>query len=243
MGHLSPRTFIVYCPWCKAKVAALEKGRAKREGFTEEDREPFAYIVLIGTCPSCEEILVGETHQIDFEGYAADEDRWSDVIRVYPKPPKSFSSRRIPRVVRQSLDEADRCLQVGAYTAACVMLGRALEALCRDIIKSKSKTKDPVDSSKEITLSEGIEKLKDDKIIDDRLYEWSQQLRVFRNLAAHPEEADISREDAGDLQSFVVAIVEYVYDLADRYEEFKRRSQRKESQQKAASDGWSSLIE
>jgi hypothetical protein len=43
------------------------------------------------------------------------------------------------------------------------------------------------------------------------------------NLAAHPEDIVISRTDAEDLQSFVNAIVEYVYDLADRYQEFKSR--------------------
>lgn len=72
-------------------------------------------------------------------------------------------------------------------------------------------------------LAEGIKRLREAKVIDDRLYEWSQQLRAFRNLAAHPEDITISRNDAEDLQTFVNAIVEYVYDLADRYEEFKER--------------------
>lgn len=72
-------------------------------------------------------------------------------------------------------------------------------------------------------LGEGIKQLRDKKVIDDRLFDWSQQLQAFRNLAAHPEEISISRDDAEDLQTFVNAIVEYVYDLADRYEEFKVR--------------------
>jgi len=55
------------------------------------------------------------------------------------------------------------------------------------------------------------------------LYDWSQQLQAFRNLAAHPEDISISRNDAEDLQIFVNAIVEYVYDLTDRYQEFKAR--------------------
>ena len=65
--------------------------------------------------------------------------------------------------------------------------------------------------------------LRDTNVIDDRLYEWSQQLHAFRNLAAHPEDVSISRNDADDLQTFVTAIVEYVYDLTDRYAEFKER--------------------
>lgn len=35
----------------------------------------------------------------------------------------------------------------------------------------------------------------------------------------------ISRDDAEDLHVFVYAIVEYVYDLTDRYNEFKERTE------------------
>jgi Domain of unknown function (DUF4145) len=73
-------------------------------------------------------------------------------------------------------------------------------------------------------LGEGIRALRDKNVIDGRLFDWSQQLQAFRNLAAHPEDIAISREDAEDLQTFVYAIVEYVYDLTDRYNEFKSRA-------------------
>ena len=76
-------------------------------------------------------------------------------------------------------------------------------------------------------LGKGIRELKDKGIIDQRLYDWSQQLHAFRNLAAHPEDVLISREDAEDLQVFVYAIIEYIYDLAERYDEFKERLSRK----------------
>jgi Domain of unknown function (DUF4145) len=108
------------------------------------------------------------------------------------------------------------------------MLGRALEALCRDCLDPKPKKEEshagtPTKAKKAILLGEGLRRLREAKIIDDRLYDWSQQLRAFRNLAAHPEDISISRNDAEDLQTFVNAIVEYVYDLTDRYEEFKER--------------------
>lgn len=230
MATAAPRTFIVDCPWCKAKVAATETGRAERSGYDDEASEPYNSKVLAGICPSCGSILVGETEQIWFEGYDSNEDRWRDIVRIYPKPPKTFSSYRIPKVVTDSLNEADRSLQAGANIAACVMLGRALEALCRDVIDSapgitsKTTATTPAKPKKKIMLGEGIKKLKDMKVIDDRLYDWSQQLQAFRNLAAHPEDISISREDTEDLQTFVYAIVEYIYDLADRYEEFKNRA-------------------
>ncbi len=229
-------TFIIDCPWCKAKVAAQERGRAERSGFYDETPEPYGNRLLIGICPICDSLLAGESQQVRFEGYDSDEDRWSDVVRVYPKPPKAFSSSRIPRVIKDSLIEADRSLQASANIAGCVMLGRALEALCRDLldpgVSSSTSTSPSPKPNKEIMLDEGIKQLRDKKIIDDRLYDWSQQLKAFRNLAAHPEDITISRQDAEDLQTFVYAIIEYVYDLTDRYEEFKARTERRAKRKK-----------
>lgn len=154
-------------------------------------------------------------------------DVFGDVVRVYPQPAKVFTSYRIPRALCHSLAEADRCLQVGANIAACVMLGRALEALCRDVLQRADKLENgdakeaPAKPTRRLMLGKGIQELRDRKIIDDRLYDWSVSLQAMLNLAAHPEDITVSREDAEDLQVFVNAITEYVYDLTDRYEEFK----------------------
>jgi len=221
------RTFIIDCPWCKAKVAALEHGRATQKGFNDEIGDPYGHTLVVGECPSCTSLLAGESHQVSFGGYDADEDWWSDVVRIYPKPPRTFSSYRIPRVVTDSILEADRSLQANANVAACVMMGRALEAVCRDVLAEPGKSLSSADPKKPVMLGEGIRQLKEKGFIDDRLFDWSQQLHVFRNLAAHPEDVPISREDAEDLQTFAHAIIEYIYDLSDRYAEFKERAKRK----------------
>ncbi|HUV63583.1 MAG TPA: DUF4145 domain-containing protein [Sedimentisphaerales bacterium] len=225
------KTFIIDCPWCKAKVAAIEHGRARQAGRSYEDGEPYGNILAVGECPSCHSLLAGESHQVDFEGWDAAEDRWSDIVRIYPKPPRTFLSYRIPNSVRDSIGEADKSLQANANIAACVMLGRALEAICRDLLEQPS-SPSPAAGAKPrpkrpIMLGEGIRQLKDKGLIDDRLLDWSQQLHAFRNVAAHPTDEPISREDAEDLQSFVYAIIEYIYDLTDRYTEFKERIAKK----------------
>jgi hypothetical protein len=163
-----------------------------------------------------------------------------------------FSSHRIPRTLDQSLQEADRSLQAGANIAACVMLGRSLEALCRDVLESKLDNLDlpPAEGEKpkvekpkrRLMLGAGIRELRDRKIIDDRLFDWSQSLNAVRNLAAHPEDITVSRQDAEDLQAFVYAITEYVYDLTDRYEEFKAREHEKKRPRLSAKEMFASVI-
>lgn len=129
------QTFIVDCHICRAKVAAIETGRSEEIGSDPESGIPYGERVQIGNCPRCSSILVGHSTQLDFEGYDGEYDRWSDSVRVFPKPSKIFASYRIPRLVTESLSEADRALQANANIAACVMFGRALEALCRDVIR------------------------------------------------------------------------------------------------------------
>jgi hypothetical protein len=55
------------------------------------------------------------------------------------------------------------------------------------------------------------------------------------------EGVSITREDAEDLQAFVYAIIEYIYDLTDRYEEFKQRQERR-AKAKAKSRSVSSIF-
>jgi hypothetical protein len=160
---------------------------------------------------------------------------------MFPKPPKTFSSYRIPNAVTISLTEGGNTLQANAPFAACVMFGRALEAVCRDILFTDEEKKSAREGKgkKRLMLAEGIKKLREKNVIDDRLFDWSQHLNAFRNLAAHPdgEVGSISRQDAEDLQAFVYAIVEYIYDLADRYQEFKeRQAKRAEAKEKAKSN-------
>ncbi|MBV9562553.1 MAG: DUF4145 domain-containing protein [Bradyrhizobium sp.] len=224
-------TFIIDCPHCKAKVGAEQHGYIDRSHWDDEAGEPVGERILIGKCPSCTLSLVGRAAQIEFEDYDSDADSFGDVVRVYPNPPKAFTSWRIPRTLTQSLVEADRSFQAGANIAACVMLGRALEALCRNLLQEKEELKAaegaPAKPKKRLMLGNGIKELRERKIIDDRLYDWSLSLQAVRNLAAHPEDISVSRQDVEDLQAFVYAITEYVYDLTDRYNEFKEREEEK----------------
>jgi hypothetical protein len=239
-------TFIVDCPYCKAKVAAEEQGRAQRTFFDPEASEPEGKRISVGPCPRCKTLLAGVSYQTAFKGWEGDEvDAWSEPVRMFPEPTKTFSSYRIPSAVTISLAEGGRALQADAYFAACVMFGRALEAVCRDILFTNEEKKSVKDgkSKKRLMLAEGIKKLREKNVIDDRLFDWSKDLHAFRNLAAHPDDdvGSISRQDAEDLQVFVYAIIEYIYDLADRYREFKERQAKRTKAKKTAKSPFDAL--
>ena len=91
------------------------------------------------------------------------------------------------------------------------MCGRALEGICRHF-KTKSDN-----------LANGLTELRDARVIDGRLFDWSEELRKHRNLGAHASEERISSEDAADLLDFAHAITTYVFDLTAKFKGFLQR--------------------
>lgn len=134
-------------------------------------------------CPVCKFALVGQCVDLHTEKGVT----WSQLVRVYPKPGRAASLSEysgLPKVVIDSLKEAERCTQIGAYLAAAAMAGRAVEGVCRHF------------STKDSYLGNGLKELKEREIIDSRLYEWGEALRGERNKASHAEDATFSSQDA-----------------------------------------------
>ena len=204
---------LIDCPYCKSKVKASVEG--EREHFDPRE-DQFPYRVQVGGCPSCHQTLVGVSEQVPTEDDFGDvEDIWSAVTRVWPLP-KRVLAWHVPEIVKTSVDEADRCFQSGAFTASVVMCGRALEGVC-------------VDKGIKATLQAGLQELVKQKIIDQRLYEWGEELRKVRNLGAHATPEKVSREDASDVLDFLHAIADYIYVLNRKFEEFRLRRAAKPS--------------
>jgi predicted LPLAT superfamily acyltransferase len=71
-----------------------------------------------------------------------------------------------------------------------------------------------------------LEKMKNDGLIDDRLYEWADTLRLAGNEAAHDVNVTVSRDDARDMLEFTNAILDYLFSFCDKFERFKLRRKR-----------------
>lgn len=92
-----------------------------------------------------------------------------------------------------------------------MMVRRTLEAVCRD----KGATgKD---------LYARLDDLKNKKVIEGQLSDWSHDLRALGNEAAHDTSVFIEFEDAKDALELAEALLSYVYVLSTRYDAFKAR--------------------
>lgn len=190
---------LIDCHICNAKVDAETLGE-------HNDLEFMATITFLLKCPSCNSAIVAQSS----EDFLDSKSIWTKPARVFPRPKRELGPD-VPPIVRKSLEEAERCMQSGAYLAATAMCGRSLEAICRH-----HKTKDGY-------LAGGLKELRDTEIIDARLYTWSEELRDQRNNAAHATEVEIGAQDANDVMTFTYAIVDYVFLLTQKFEQFQQR--------------------
>lgn len=94
------------------------------------------------------------------------------------------------------------------------MVGCTLEAICREF--------DPTVK----TVFDGLKSLHSQGIISQELLDWSNQLRVLRNWAAHATTKKIELRDASDSLDFLQAILEIRYELRPKFEAFKKRKKK-----------------
>lgn len=186
--------------YCESRVDATQVAQYADPYNPELDYDKFRVFLVI--CPGCgHALLAGQ--------YPDGADKPS---RLWPEPDRPISWL-IPNIVMTSLEEAERCVKAKAHTACAVMCGRTLESICRHF------------ETKNTSLAGGLRELLQKKIIDGRLYEWSEALRKQRNFAAHATGKRLSRDDAQDLLDFCHAICEYVFVLTKKYENFLKRHQ------------------
>jgi len=195
---------IVECPYCESKVDGIVKG--EHQSY-DPNEDPFPFKAVLLQCPVCNNPILGgaDLIQVDYDRH-----EWSDLNRLWPKQ-ESHIDWNIPEIARNSLIEAKLCYKVRAYSASVVMSGRTLEGVCKH---HGTLTK---------TLAKGLEELKNMGVIDERLYQWGDELRKHRNIGAHATDEKISKEDARDLLDFVNAICEYVFVLNEKFNQFMAR--------------------
>jgi hypothetical protein len=130
-------------------------------------------------------------------------------VIVYPAPHRI--SPDVPSELRREWEEARACFSSKAYTACLVMVRRTLEGTCK------------LQGVKKRTLAENLRELEKQGRIDGTLAEWADALRIAGNRGAHYTGEAVPREDAEDALAFAEALLDHVYVLRKRFDEFQRR--------------------
>lgn len=198
--------FSCECGKCEAKTHFHVKYSLENEddSLIEAFGDLFAEYYHFCVCSVCSKFFtIIYEHELQSELYG--------FILEYPID-KRHIEFNLPEIVKDSYKEAVKCEKAGAFLATAVMVGRALEA----IIKEKTNKRG---------IHDGLGKLKEDGIISKEIFDWSNELRILRNIGAHAEQKQISKVDAEEALDFLQAILEILYHLRPKFLKFRERRQ------------------
>ena len=198
-----PLSTVIICPHCEKPALQAVRGEAT---IRDEYQDPFllGYTYIMLQCAECQEVSL----QIKVDEVISDP---GYEVPKFVYPARRQLSNAVPEPLRREFDEARSCFDNKTYTAAVVMVRRTLEGICKD------------NSVNEKVLAKSIEKMVADGLIDRTLAEWADGLRVLGNQGAHFTGTQVSREDANDALAFVEALLDQIYVLGRRFNEFKKR--------------------
>ncbi len=202
-GTPTVRTHAFICPHCHKPASGETRGVAVRAGVNSADHyEPPAEYAFI-QCALCRHVSI-EWREDYGGGFALD-----DPVILYPAPRRL--SMDVPQLLRNEWEDARRSFEAKLYKPCAVMVRSTVEGTCE------------LNGVKEKTLGQALRKMRADDKIDDTLYQWSDMLRVVGNQGAHFTETPVTREDAQDALAFAEALLDHIYVLRKRFDEFKGR--------------------
>jgi len=175
---------------CK-RCEALVNAEPVAKYIVEDEFLPTTYSFL--RCPKCS------------GPFLTDEDDFSGLISLFPQPDTRVNPN-LPEPLKAACEEATSCFKSKAYTATAIMCRKTLEGICIE------------HGATGRTLVASLKELKDKGVIENRLYEWADALRISGNEAAHDVNVTISADDAKDIIEFTNALLEYVFTFRDKFD-------------------------
>lgn len=197
-----PTQVVLVCPACDASILGTPKGyyiqREPHGGLNER--------WTLYSCPQGHPMLVVQDDLLGDGLFDFDLP-----VRKFPEQNRALSDA-IPDELQTAHEEARRAFEAKAYLATVVMCGRTLEGACA------------LQGIKDRNLQGALTKMKDQGIIDGRLWDWAQLLREVRNAGAHFDpRKTVTRQDAEDSIAFNEALLDYLYVLKERFDAMQTR--------------------
>lgn len=195
------RAFI--CPTCSHVAQSRVIGKFVQNLLCEPTAE---FALLKCSSPECQAPVVQVRE--DFGGGFE-----ADTPGVYFPTPRRLNPA-IPEELRDEFSEARTCFEAKAHRASVMMARHALERTCH------------MNGATKGTLQAKLETLEKQGTISGDLTEWADLLRLTGNAGSHDDD-DVSPEDAKDMLDFTEALLNHLYVLRARFDEFKARRQQK----------------
>lgn len=195
-----------YCPTCNSIVETGVIFSYTYDVTHTNELQNEGTVILLSKCLNCERPILTEEHFQNIEEHS-----WTNnKVQLYPLI-DNIALKNAPEIVINPYKEASKCYRAQAYDACVIMCRKGIEAICEDKGESKG------------NLAERLRKLKEKKVLEDTLYNWTNELRLIGNDGAHSHNQIITQQDAKDSLDFFDALITYLYHLVDQYNKLKTR--------------------
>lgn len=175
------------------------------ENYESSDECPEEY--TLARCKICD--FVSLFYREDVELLTDKMDEPPEYYYLWPAEERRVRCE-LPKLVGESYTEAIEAEKAELSIAAGAMIGRTVEAVCKDF-DSNSKG-----------IFEGLLSMKEAGALSDEMYDWANELRILRNEAAHAQAVKFSQGDVGAALDFLQALLEIIYLYRPAFERFKQ---------------------
>ena len=122
-------------------------------------------------------------------------------------PDSYFSSKRhinykLPAVINQMYTEAIGCESAKLWLAGLFMIEKTLEAILLDINEKLTN---------KLTKLSFFLALKEQEIIKEEIYDWSQRLRIIKNWNSPVMLSNTTREEVSESLDFLQVVMDIIY--------------------------------
>jgi len=197
---------IAYCENCETKRAYKKIA----EYFNPDEGPPSEYTFAF--CETCNYPSLFLREDVGSEG-GFDDDEY---FKIYPADERHIGYI-LPQLIRACYDDAVKCELAKIPTACVVMVGRTLEAVCKEYVPNSQ------------TIYKSLEEMKKNGMISTEIFDWAQRLRVLRNAGGHATEINISQIEDTEALDFLQAIIEILYHLRPNFQAIVSRQNNSKS--------------
>jgi len=203
-------TIAAFCPRCNritaAEVRTEVPGEATQDLFDHLDYGEDGICAVkykVAFCPACGSVFLQRSFLSEPSDFPYEE-------MLYPKQSK-LPLVGLPDEVRRSYESGLSCFETGNYEPCVIMCRKCVEAVSTLLGKTTG------------SLQKRLSCLRDEGLIESKLYSWADELRLIGNDAAHDFNVLITKDDAQDTLEFLEALLLYVFVLDRRFQSFRQR--------------------
>lgn len=205
--HNGIRWIYLPCPYCNAHARFIPVESVVVESEDDLGMKQKDYHCLC-KCEHCESVIYVKFWEVDFDP------DWHFAYEMHTPSASdgSFEAVDLPTNVRDSFEEARKCLNAQAHLACVVMCRRCVEAVLTDKGQRKGES-----------LYSAIKRLANEKVLHESMGQLADIVRLVGNSGAHNTKTEIDSKQAHETFDLTRQLIDLLYIIPRKHADIKAK--------------------